>query len=187
MNVIEVERLSSRKIEAIAPMWLSRLCPDSLFGELQVDVIEVLELLQGKYGFDLSITRLPPNVEARVWPSKSIEISAQTYRAATCREFSARFILAHECGHASLNCHQIRAMIENGHKLSLNRRINVPPFRDPEWQAKTFASAFLMPLEALRLLGSRASKPSVLSVKFGVSTSTAKVRIKNVKKMEARI
>lgn len=182
MNVIEVEPLSGRKIEFKARTWLAMLDADALRGTKPVDVIEVLELLQDHLGYDLSVTNLPPNIEARVWPNKLIEISEETYRCAVSGEFRARFTLAHECAHALLHCKQIQAMIESGQKLTLNRRSSVPAFRDPEWQANTFASAFLMPLNALKLFGNRVFDPRFLSSKFGVSVPAAEVRIKNVER-----
>ena len=51
------------------------------------------------------------------------------------------------------------------------KRTDLKPFRDPEWQAWTFALAFLMPVSVVRRMRHRC--PSDLSDAFQVSEELA--------------
>lgn len=109
---------------------------------LPVDAI--LEVLACPFRGDeplLNMEILPdekmPSEYALYAPEKKlIRIRESVYEGACNRSPRDRFTIAHELGHFFLH--------PQGCPLS---RMNspVPAYRDPEWQANTFASEFLMP------------------------------------------
>lgn len=82
----------------------------------------------------------------------------------------AVFTLAHELGHYFLVC-VLSFMIASDSKTE-----KVAPYEDPEWQANTFASEFLMPFEAC--LGQDAW---TIHKDFNVSYFCASVRVVKIR------
>jgi Zn-dependent peptidase ImmA (M78 family) len=94
---------------------------------------------------------------------KTIKISESCYEAARRGESRYEFTLAHELGHL---------LLHTGRPVQLARGTKVKAFVDAEWQADTFAGAFLMPADEVRRCGST----SEIMRKFGVSRQAAEVR-----------
>lgn len=82
-----------------------------------------------------------------------------------------RFTLAHELGHFLM--HQPEN-ISFARTESTNK---IEAFRDPEWQANTFAAELLMPLN---LISTR--DPYEIAEEFGVSVQAASIRAKKIYK-----
>lgn len=94
----------------------------------------------------------------------------------------ASFTVAHELGHAVLHTQtlldlgdlnlQSQAALHRGHKEH-------PIYRDTEWQANSFAAAFLMPFEGIRNLCAKVGTLSDWGVAdhFGVSAEAALIRL----------
>lgn len=81
------------------------------------------------------------------------------------RNCRATFTLAHELGHYLFT-------VLLGFPLSRTKdNIKVRPFEDPEWQANTFASEFLMPYEECLKL-----TPEEISQRYNVSMACAVTR-----------
>ncbi len=80
-----------------------------------------------------------------------------------------RFTIAHELGHYILHKSQ---------NVSLARTVNkkIEPFRDPEWQANTFAAEFLIPQNLI----AESDNVFDISKTFGVSHQAAEIRLKNI-------
>lgn len=80
---------------------------------------------------------LPRGVYAYYDPLLNImKISASVYERAYAGEGRDRFTLAHEVGHYFLH--------RDGYSYARSN-LDIPKYCDPEWQANTFASAFLIP------------------------------------------
>lgn len=115
---------------------------------------------------------LPRGVEACWVPDTVTLIVRQSvYKAACAEEPRALFTIAHELGHLAL-----------GHRRTFNRdtRTTCEVFEDSEWQANTFAGAFLMPLELIRAHGVK-TVADMMSV-FGVSAQAAEIRLAKLRK-----
>lgn len=89
-----------------------------------------------------------------------------------CRRSYRRgaFTLIHELGHYLLH------YLQNDVKLArVADDVYVPPYRDPEWQADTFASEFLMPYEECKKL-----EPEAIRKTYHVSRQAAEVRYNKI-------
>ena len=103
----------------------------------------------------------------------TIYIKDSVYKEAAHKKYCrAHYTIAHEIGHFVL--HRVlntlnfaRSNEIEGHKI----------YKDPEWQADTFASEFLMPYEKCLEL-----KPEEIRRKYHVSTSAAKTRYNKIHK-----
>jgi len=98
----------------------------------------------------------------------------------------ARFSLAHELGHAVLHCGVLMREGAVAHQMSALRR-GEPLFHskceDTEWQANSFASAFLMPAIGLATLEKRGAPfpldTGTVATVFKTSATAAAYRIAN--------
>ncbi len=95
----------------------------------------------------------------------------------------ARATLAHELGHAILHVPILRRRMSlpNAETL-LNRKMRrdeIPPYRDPEWQAWAFAGNFLAPRAAI--LASGENTVQALADRFEVSGSMMRSHLKRLK------
>lgn len=97
-----------------------------------------------------------------------IRISTSCYNAARRKHPRYPFTLAHELGHL---------LLHTGKPTSLARGEKVKPYVDPEWQANTFASAFLMPENGVRTC----TCISEVMRRFGVSRPAAEIRVNTLK------
>jgi hypothetical protein len=109
---------------------------------------------------------------------RHMRISATTYDDARSGAGRPSFTLAHELGHLLLHCQR---------PVELARGKPQQAFRDPEWQADTFASCFLIPEAEAR----KTTSPSLLAVRFGTTPRAAEVRLQKLgliagRKWEAR-
>lgn len=94
----------------------------------------------------------------------------------------ASFTVAHELGHAVLHT---MTLIELGNlnlrsQAALHRGLKEHPiYMDTEWQANSFAAAFLMPLAGIRALRRPlgALQAGILANDFGVSMEAASLRL----------
>lgn len=96
-----------------------------------------------------------------------MRIRESIYDAARRGQGRPAFTLAHELGHLLLHCLQ-RVEFARGQKPQA--------FRDPEWQADQFASAFLIPEAEAR----KAYDPGLLALRFGTTPAAARVRLEKL-------
>lgn len=181
----EVAPLSAFKMEKMALAKLESWFPNALTSPQAIDVHETWELLKDRDKFDIRVVDLPDGIEGRTWPDRRVELSERTYKGLCRGERRPRFTTIHECWHAWVHSSQIRQMIESTNCLVLNRRSDIPTYKNPEWQANGLASAFLMPSAAIKIL--QRSQPitvSLLVETFNVSSAAAKVRLEVLTKLE---
>lgn len=149
MFVPAVKPMSYASIEIEAQSKLTELFPDRDLTDLEpIDVLETWELLSEKFEFQTSVCDLPPGVEGRTWPDGRVQLSSETYAGVVMNEGRPRFTTIHECMHAWYHSKQISDVLESG-SLTLNRRKDIPAYKDPEWQANALTGAFLMPRDAI--------------------------------------
>lgn len=98
---------------------------------------------------------------------RNMRISATTYDQARRGVGRAAFTLAHEVGHLLLHC---------GRPVELARTQSRPAYRNPEWQADQFASAFLIPAHE----AAKTPTPEVVAMRFGTTPAAARVRLQKL-------
>lgn len=100
-----------------------------------------------------------------------------------CEGYSrASFTVAHELGHAVLHTDTLLELGDLNLKsqAALHRGLKEHPiYRDTEWQANSFAAAFLMPLEGIKRLTVKLENLSEWEIanRFGVSEEAASIRL----------
>ena len=102
---------------------------------------------------------------------KCIKIREDVYERAIQGYGRDRFTLAHEVGHYIL--HNTKSV----QLARLGEERKIEAYRDPEWQANTFAAELLMPITLIDT-----DDINVIAEEFGVSKSAANVRIKKIHK-----
>ncbi len=144
-----------------------------------ISIEKVYAALQDSEDIDFEIVEdveLGENM-AEAYPDKGlILIRDSVYSAACDGDARARFTMAHELGHIILHIGQApSASFARGeqpdHKI----------YEDCEWQADTFASAFLM--DKMRITKSMSIND--VSSLFGTSLSAAKIRLNTIQKEKA--
>lgn len=128
-------------------------------------------LLQWGIAYDvIEADGLPIGVEACCIPEQlSIKLSERTYSAACRDDPRARFTVIHELGHILL-----------AHTRSFHRddRRQIQAYEDSEWQANTFATEFLMPIDDIRKNGYRTVTD--LQLAYQVSEPAGSLRLKKL-------
>ena len=139
-------------------------------------IVEFIELVVPSILEEFTLEILPQeemgNVHGLACPEENcIKVREDVYERAIDGYGRDRFTLAHELGHFLLHHREhIRlARLENGSKIEA--------FRDPEWQANTFAAELLMPLGLIDTEEQRA-----IADEFGVSLQAASIRAKKIYK-----
>lgn len=125
-----------------------------------------------------------------------VRLRSDVWQLAEAGNPRARFSAAHELGHAIL--HHEKLVEGAGARLFRDGSI-IPSqalrpgqkiYQSPEWQANSWASALLMPSEAvtarIRKLGDWDDEDAEIATAFGVSISAARVRLANLQKLAAR-
>lgn len=140
------------------------------------DAEQTLELLS-THGITLDVLddddpHLPPGVEACWIPDiPTLIIRISVYKAACAKKPRALFTVAHELGHLAL-----------GHRRTFNtsRSTRIKVYEDSEWQANSFAGAFLMPLSLVKF--HNVTNHHDMRTTFGVSTQAAKTRLDKLRR-----
>ncbi len=101
--------------------------------------------------------------------NKTMKLRESVYEGACRGNGRDRFTLAHEIGHYFMHNDVVLSRAEPGSRI--------PAYRDPEWQANTFAAALLMPDHLIDGL-----TPKQIAKKCGTSESAAAIAYKNLYK-----
>jgi Zn-dependent peptidase ImmA (M78 family) len=164
---------STKNIEDVAEKTRQLLIEHQLVDAAgKVDAAGVLEFLLPRCGYTYCIGCCDEmgNNEAYVKPDeKLIVIKEDVYEKLQLNDGRARFTILHELGHIILQ-----------HSATFHRDGDGShqTFEDSEWQANTFASFVLMPIEICRSVTS----VNELVMSCGVSLTAAEVGLSRVKK-----
>lgn len=142
-------------------------------------LFDSLSMLFSERGLDFDYRVLPDDdevfsekEEAYTEMSSGIIYIKESVMEQACRRSFKRgaFTLIHELGHYLLHYFQ------NDVRLArVDDDVDVPPYCDPEWQADTFASEFLMPFVKCVMLS-----PEEIRKKYHVSGKAAEVRFNKI-------
>lgn len=138
-------------------------------------VLHLLEIglreIYSDFNFEIVDNRELPTQYAVTYPSENLIVLRQeVYDGAYNDVARDRFTIAHEIGHYVLHQPTNIALARNQLATS------IPPYKDPEWQANTFAGELLAPPHIIRGL----SVPEIM-LACGVSRSVAEIQLKNLK------
>ncbi|KAA0791764.1 ImmA/IrrE family metallo-endopeptidase [Bacillus sp. BPN334] len=126
-----------------------------LFKDFEYEIVSIDEMV-GKYGV--------------TYPEKNlIRLREDVYEGAIDGRARDRFTVAHEIGHF---------IMHSPGKIELARTQNIesiPAYKDPEWQANTFAGELLAPPQIIKGLSARE-----VALSCGVSLSVAQIQLKNI-------
>jgi len=124
-----------------------------------------------------------------------VALSSATYGQLELNDGRARFTLAHEIGHVVLHCNELERLGTLPHAagaMARAARRGHAVFRDCEWQANAFASAFLMPARGIKQMMAEGSLRylnlgQALSSNYVVSDMAARIRADVYRKDEAKL
>lgn len=130
--------LSRKQIRAVTSLFRKKMDLEEAEYIPIVDILEyVMPAMNKNFVFEI-VNDDDLDAEARFFPIENkIKIRESVYDAACDDDSRSRFTIAHEIGHAFLHNEDTVSFARNG--------INVPAFKDPEWQANTFAAELLAP------------------------------------------
>lgn len=176
-----VPPLSTHDIECDALTIIRNFYPGLLVEPEAFPVLDFFDhVLRDAYGLDTGVEPCSDGVEGITWPDGRVILSEDTYRRAARDEGRPRFTVVHEGYHGIKHCRHIKRVLVHTGELVLYRRSNLLPYRDPEWQADTFASAVLMPAPMVRRVAAE-TRPelarSAVVRTFKVSPRAAEVRL----------
>jgi hypothetical protein len=188
----EVRPRSTADIVLAAEQFLRRHAPEHLSSGHPVDLAGLVdhELERDRIVvYPVSPDELPgAEAETRAGEGGWIEIWLRTESFEALFELNsntnrARSTISHEIGHAVLHAEDVRTGRHRPQVLALRRapRSQIPPYRDCEWQAHTFAGALLMPRPALRNADLRDS--FALADRFQVSEAFARSHLKRIQRV----
>jgi len=145
-----------------------------LHDEKHFPVVHFLEfgLTQIDEDFNYEVVTLNelPFDYARTYPEKrQIVIREDVYLNALNGIGRDRFTIAHEIGHYILHRPKMLGLARN------NKQEKVPKFKDPEWQANTFAGELLAPPNIIRGLVAKE-----ISEQCGVSMKVANIQLAKI-------
>ena len=150
----KVSPLSKVNLELKANDFLNNANPSHLKNAGIINVLELLDVYLPKvyeYRVQLIGSDKSVQLEGAVIPEKKkILLPEQVYNGIAENNPRCLFTGAHEIAHVILHSNQLknRALIDlitNG----FNRKEDIKPYEDPEWQANYMAGAILMPLATL--------------------------------------
>lgn len=147
-------------------------------------LLDVLSELWKDYGFQYAVlldsdSRFKPREEAVTDISTGMIYIKESvmYEACHCKSKRALFTICHEIGHFLFHRMlggMIIARSQRAHRIKI--------YEDPEWQADTFASEFLMPINAVMCM-----TPTKIRNAYGVSQKCAETRYKKVQEEIGRL
>lgn len=175
-KVIAVKSRSNEQIRLESEKVLRNLMPKALTKPSRFPIAEILEFkLKKEYGFELAVEELPEGVEGYTeMKGRLLVLSEPTYNESN--DPRNRFTQAHEFGHVVLHSGEItHRLTENLNAIKTYRK-DIPPYKDPECQANTFASCILMPEKPFLDLMIASCSINEIAAIFGVSYTAAKIR-----------
>lgn len=176
-----VAPLSGNDIEKIAERELQTFSPERITIPGPVNVIGYFDSLEDR-GLDPGVQVLEYGTEGITFPTGRVILNESTYVSAVAGDGRARFTVVHEAFHGICHVKQLRSQLVHCN-LKLTRQTDLPAYRNPEWQANTFASAFLMPRLAVSAMaaGLRGRQlAETIADTFNVSFRAAEVRMRRL-------
>lgn len=175
-----VAPLSALNIELDSSFFLRNYQPNVLKGKAPLNIEILFDNIFQDKGFSLQL--IPDNEFPRAilglseMDNKIIKIRESDYLSCETEGYP-RMTMAHEVGHSRLHSTQFE---QNGMKMYRTQSNHIPSFISAEWQARVWASATLMPFQAMtQIIANIPEKDriSVIMKKFIVSKSAAEVRL----------
>ena len=180
-----VQGRSRYEIERLADRIVARFYQEVIQHPQPVPVETFLELVLPRvFKIDVGVQEdFPPGVEGAMEPRNrrglpEIVLASHVYDQLYDGVPRARFTAAHESGHGILHARELQGRLLEATAPTLHREEETPRYRNPEWQANTFAGTLLMPTPAVKaLVLLKGADPLHLAKTFNVSPDAARTRL----------
>ncbi|MFA1820535.1 ImmA/IrrE family metallo-endopeptidase [Virgibacillus oceani] len=171
MSPFIAEPISRKKIRAMTSFIRKEF---ELFDETCFPVVHFFEYGLGQfdddYNYEIASISEMPNDYGLTFPEENkIMIREDVYDRAIDGVGRDRFTIAHEIGHYIMHRPSLIALARN------HKEVKIPAYKDPEWQANTFAGELLAPPNIIRGLTERE-----ISLQCAVSIEVANIQLKNL-------
>ena len=190
-DAVRVPLVSARsraEIEKRAELSLHRVAPRCLVEPGPAPVTMMFDTLLYRAGWKPVIKDLAPGMEGMTdCVSREVTLAPHVYEGMEAGQGHDRFTGGHEIGHVILHAPELATrvgvLLQNGGAVLLAKHSEMKRYRDPEWQANTYAAALLMPAAMVRLLVSRVhphQRVDAMMEAFQVSRESANYRLYNL-------
>jgi hypothetical protein len=185
VRVPKVRPLSRVAIEDLAEAFVATVSRGTLNGKVCLPVEKIVEFkLADLFGVEFHVDNLPAGVEGR-FEGNTLTLAPEVYTQLLQGVPRSRFTVTHEIGHCALHREILQLLNSEERRglVVLHRRDTIESYRDPEWQANTFAGAALMPVGAVMAIAATLPPqfsgllPDRVAAKMGVSVEAAKIRV----------
>ncbi|SER00151.1 protein of unknown function [Virgibacillus subterraneus] len=171
MSSYVAEPTSRKKIRQVVSIFRDTF---GLVDDMLFPVVHFLEIglseINKKFNYEVvSIEEMPDDYAVTYPEEHKIVIREDVYDRAVSGVARDRFTIAHEIGHYIMHRPDFIALARNDGKQK------VPAYKDPEWQANTFAGELLAPPNIISGLSA-----SEISKKCGVSSAVAEIQLNNL-------
>jgi hypothetical protein len=190
-QVFDMPAMSMAKIERLGEVLLKTLAPETLRQPMPLDLVRMID-------------KVLPQYDIHVYPAEQAELGSREaatdpegkseiiilveeeawknlYRGGA-RANRARATVSHEISHAILHVPVIRKRLKSERKdflLARVKRSDLPPYRDPEWQAWALAGCLLMPRLTIEMLDDQS--PFNIAEVYAVSSDFARSHCKRLR------
>lgn len=168
----EATPLSRNKLRTFAERFRKTL---QVSDEEPFPVVKALETLLNALDYELDIVpddKLPENYALTIPNLSILRIRESVYENAINNSPRDRFTIAHEIAHLLLHDDITVSFARN--------ECAIPAYRDPEWQANTFAAELLVPFHKIEGLS-----PKDIQMKYLVSNKVAQIQLSYIQKISA--
>lgn len=129
-----------------------------------------LSIIDPQYNYEIAGINEMPNQVGLAQPSENkIIIREDAYEGAIAGIGQHRFTIAHEIGHYFLHREGVVSLART------SGNILIPAYKQPEWQANTFAAELLAPPHIIKGMS-----PEEVRDRCGVSLQVAHIQLKHV-------
>jgi Zn-dependent peptidase ImmA (M78 family) len=145
-----------------------------MYDEKHFPVIHLLELglhyLYPDFSYEIVAPNEMKNEYGVTYPERNlIRLREDVYENAISGSARDRFTVAHEIGHLIMHRPGSIALARAQHIAT------IPPYKEPEWQANTFAAELLAPPHNIKGLSIKE-----VSLSCGVSLDVARIQLQNI-------
>ncbi len=175
--------MSRINLEEMADRYLNAMYPQNLIVPTRLNVVQMMDRLEKHFGIVFGVSEVDAGEEGHTDPIKrEIVLSHSVWSDLETGDGRARQTACHEVGHIH-HIRQVRDIIrDGGPQLARRLNVEVPIYRDPEWQANGIGSAMLMPRSTTPIIYRRGGITEVVEF-FQVSSQNAEVRINVLRRL----
>ena len=185
-RLVPAQPRSKKDIEFIALEIIRTFQPSVLTNDEPFDVVRFFECyMEDRTGVKYDYRELQNGIYGYTDTEKMECVISTNLVENSLQEKFCRSTMAHEVGHVIMHVKDYRhkrALLkfihEKGHQLRAYREDKIITYKNPEWQAWSFASAILMPSSVFTLAANDGYGIRDLSERFNVNPAFVRSRLK---------